>query len=221
MDPGLVQSLVAQIERTDQTTAAHTWRVVLYARALADYFAFDSEQVERITTAAALHDLGKIEIPAEVLQKPGKLTPEEYDVIKTHSELGYRRLINLGVTDELVLQFVRLHHEAIDGSGYPMGLKGDEIPIGPRYFSVIDSFDALTSLRPYRRDVGPDAAERALRELNDSVGSRYCVESVKAFEHLYRSNTISWILEYYNDRCSVPGYCGTSAGISAAVKAKR
>lgn len=221
MDPALVQSLVTQIERTDQSTAAHTWRVVLYARALAEYFAFDTEQVDRITTAAALHDLGKIEIPSEVLQKPGRLTDDEFAVIKTHSELGYRRLINLGVTDELVLQFVRHHHEAIDGSGYPLGLKGGEIPVGPRYFSVIDSFDALTSIRPYRQDVGPDAAERALRELNDSVGTRYCAESVRAFEHLYRTNTISWILDYYNDRCEVPGYCATREGLSTASSKKR
>ncbi len=218
MDPALVQSLVSQIERTDLSTAAHTWRVVLYARALAEYFAFDAEQVDRITTAAALHDLGKIDIPAAILQKPARLTPDEFETVKTHAELGYRRLINLGVTDELVLQFVRFHHEAVDGSGYPLGLRADEIPIGPRYFSVIDSFDALTSIRPYRRDVGPDAAERALRELNDAVGSRYCAESVAAFEHLYRTGALAWILEYYNDAQAVPLYCGTPTALAAAKK---
>lgn len=216
MNAELVADMVHSIERKDASTVAHTWRVVLYARAMAEAAGLRHELIERLTHGAALHDVGKLEIPDHILQKPGKLTDEEYAVIKTHSAAGHAWLRAMGETDELVLGLVRHHHERMDGTGYPDGLKGAEIPEAARYFAVIDSFDALTSVRPYRTDVGPAAAERALAELHRHREDWYCAESVDLMDRLYRSGQISWILEYCNDRCELPAFrpgAGTRPGV--------
>jgi len=205
--------MLQSIERKDATTAAHTWRVVLYTRTMAERAGLKPEFIERLTHAAALHDIGKLEIPDEILQKPGKLTDVEYAVIQTHSAAGHAWLKALGETDELVLQLVRHHHERMDGTGYPDHLQGDEIPEPARYFAVIDSFDALTSVRPYRTDVGAAAAERAIVELNSKRETWYCDESVDLLTDLYRSGAIDWILDYCNDRCELPPHRPASPGV--------
>ncbi len=201
-----MQELIRAIEIKDATTAAHSWRVVLYARALAEARGVDHATIVRITSAAAMHDVGKLDIPDEILQKPGPLTPEEFAVIKKHPVLGYDRLVGMGESDEIMLELVRHHHERLDGLGYPDGLRGSAIGLGPAMFSVIDSFDALTSVRPYRKDVGPRAAERALAELHASSGTQYCGEAVEVFDRLYRTGALDWILEYFNDSCPVPAF---------------
>jgi energy-coupling factor transport system substrate-specific component len=204
MSPDDVQSLVREIELKDLSTAAHTWRVVLYARALAEYFGVGQEAIRRITDGAALHDVGKIDIPAAILQKPGRLTDDEFEVIKQHPVLGHYRLASLGVSDEMVINLVRSHHERMDGLGYPDRLKGDQIPPAARYFAVIDTFDAMTSKRPYRAEVGHDAAERAMKELYAGIGTRYCRESVEAFDALYRKGELDYILMYCNEEGDMP-----------------
>lgn len=204
MDPDIVQALVGVLEAKDFSTAAHTWRVVLYTRALAESAGVSNELIHRLTYAAALHDVGKIDIPDEILQKPGPLTPEEFAVMKTHTTQGHERLLRMGETDELVLHLVRHHHEQWNGRGYPDGLTGEAIPMGPRFFAVVDTFDALTSVRPYRSEVGPEAAEKAIEELGHMSGSRYCTEAVDVFTTLYRRGGLGWILEYFNDTCPVP-----------------
>ncbi len=196
---------VKAIELKDSSTASHTWRVVLYARALSECFGIDRARVERISTAAALHDIGKLRIPDAILQKPGKLTDEEFGIIKTHSAHGHEMLREMGVDDQVALNLVRHHHERWDGLGYPDGLKGEDIPLGARYFAVIDTFDALTSVRPYRREVGEGAAERALEELERGVGTRYWGEAVGAFAQLYREGALQWILHYFNDEAPARG----------------
>lgn len=208
MDPGTVQGLVKQIEEKDLVTAAHTWRVVLYTRVLVEHFGGNHDQVDRASVAAALHDVGKLDIPESVLQKPGKLTPEEFDLIKTHTTLGHARLLRMGVDDAMALELVRHHHERIDGSGYPDKLSGEAISGWARYFAVVDSFDAMTSVRPYRHEVGHDAARAALRELRACIGTRYCGVCVEAFAQLYEGGELDWILENFNDRCEVPEFAG-------------
>lgn len=204
MSPEDVQRLVREIESKDLSTAAHTWRVVLYSRALAEYFGSDQSIVRRITDGAALHDVGKIAIPTEILQKPGRLTDDEFGVIKAHPVLGHERLVSLGVEDPIVLDLVRWHHERVDGLGYPDGLKMEQIPTSARYFAVIDTFDAMTSRRPYRAEVGPDAADKALAELYAGVGTRYCRECVEAFDGLYRRGELGYILMYCNEEGDLP-----------------
>ncbi len=206
MTPDVIHSLVKQLEHKDGATAAHTWRVVLYTRAMAEHFGLDPKMIERLSIAAAVHDVGKLDVPDSILKKPGPLSPAEWAVMKQHTVWGQARLRAAGIEDQLVLDFVRSHHERSDGSGYPDGLVQEQIANGPRYFSVIDSFDAMTSVRPYRAEVGVAAAEQAIRELLSERGTRYCVECVDAFVALYRTGRIGWVLEYFNDRCGLPAF---------------
>ena len=203
MTPEAVHSLVRAIEAKDMTTAAHTWRVVLYARAMAEESGISHELVARITTGAALHDIGKLDIPDEILRKPGPLTPEEFETIKTHAAKGHDRLVAMGEHDPIVLELIRHHHERWDGSGYPDGLRGEQISPGARYFAVIDSFDAMTSLRPYRCETGVRAARHAIEELQAGSGSRYWPRAVETFARLQETGRLDWISEYFNDRCEV------------------
>jgi HD-GYP domain-containing protein (c-di-GMP phosphodiesterase class II) len=214
----MVQAMVQAIEVKDLSSAAHTWRVVLYTRALAERAGIDEALLDRLTTAAALHDVGKLDIPDHILQKPGPLTDEEFGVIKTHAVLGYDRLKGMGERDPILLEFVRHHHERWDGRGYPDGLAGEAIPLGPRYFAVIDSFDAMTSVRPYRSEVGERAVQHALDELEAGKGTRYWPAAVEAFASLVRSGATAWITEYFNDRCAVHYEHGT--GVADRVRCR-
>jgi len=201
--PDLVAALVAAIELKDRSTAAHTWRVVLYTRTLAEEAKLSHDFVNRLTTAAALHDVGKIDIRDEILQKPGPLTNEEFEAMKRHTTLGHLRLKRMGETDDVILDLVRHHHERWDGLGYPDGQKGEAIPLAARYFAVVDSFDAMTSVRPYRNQTGIRAAEKAIGELRSQAGSRYFPDAVDVFGRLYETGKLNWILEYFNDSCPV------------------
>jgi len=201
--PDLVSALVHTIELKDLSTAAHTWRVVLYTRALAEEAGLTHERIAHLTTAAALHDVGKIEVPDAVLQKPGPLTPQERTIMETHAALGHERMLRMGEEDPDVLALVRSHHERLDGDGYPDRLKGDAIPLPARYFAVIDSFDAMTSIRPYRVQTGVKAAEHAIEELHAGAGAHYWPDAVHLLDRLYRAGKLSWILEYFNDSCPV------------------
>ncbi len=206
MHPDTVVELVRQIEEKDRSTAAHTWRVVLYARSMAEEIGMDGDDLRLVTHAAALHDLGKLDTPSEILQKPARLTPEEFEIVTYHPVSGYARLLDLGVNDELILDLVRYHHERWDGGGYPYHIKGEQIPVVARVFAVIDAFDAMTSVRPYRTDVGPEAAERALAEIERESGTHYWPEGARMFAELYRTGRLDFILNHFNDTAAVGGY---------------
>jgi len=206
MSPEQVQQLVAEIERKDLSTAAHTWRVVLYTRALLEEFGVEHDTIDLLTKAAALHDIGKVVIPDHILQKPGKLTDAEYEIIKLHPVVGYARMITLGVTEEPIHNLVRYHHERWDGLGYPFQATGEDIPVGARVFAVIDAFDAMTSVRPYRATLGDKAADRALVELQSGMGSRYWPQAVEAFTNLFHTGRLDYILHYFNDEVPLPAF---------------
>lgn len=199
MDPQILQALLSALELKDVATAAHTWRVTLYTRALAERFDTDADTLRRLTYAAALHDIGKIDIPESILRKPGPLTHAEFEIVKSHPARGHERLLVMGEDDEIMLDLVRHHHERWDGLGYPDGLAGEAIPMGARFFTVIDTFDALTSFRSYRQEVGADAAERALAALQEESGRRYWPPAVEEFVALYRTGQIDWIRHHFND----------------------
>jgi len=204
VDVQIVQAMVGVLEAKDLSTAAHTWRVVLYTRVLAKKAGVSADVLQRLTHAAALHDVGKIEIPEEILQKPGPLTAAEYEVMKTHAPLGHERLVRMQEEDPILLNLVRHHHERFDGLGYPDKLRGSDIPAVARYFAVVDTFDALTSHRHYRHDVGQDAAKRALVELQAGAGSRYDPDAVDLFTNLYHEGRVEPILQRFGDKSDIP-----------------
>lgn len=206
MLPEIVQAMVRLLEVKDLSTAAHTWRVVLYTRTLAEDANLDHSVISRLTYAAAMHDIGKLDIPEEILQKPGKLTDEEFAIMKTHTTLGHEHLRGMGEDDPIAVGLVRSHHERWDGKGYPDGLLGEDIPLAARYFAVVDSFDAMTSIRPYRATVGHDAAEAAMAEIKAGRGNRYSPDAVDRFARLYKAGALDWIRDHFNDTAQVPGY---------------
>jgi len=134
------------------------------------------------------------------------LTDAEFAVMKTHAALGHQALLSMGEDDPMLLNLVRHHHERFDGLGYPDGLVGEAIPVVARWFAVIDSFDAMTSVRPYRSQVGDEAARRAVVELQAGMGTRYSPEPVEAFADLYHTGQLDWILHYFNDEVPIPGW---------------
>lgn len=200
IDRTTLDALVGLIEYKDASTAAHTWRVVLYAIAVADALEIDDALMPRIAQAAALHDVGKIDIPSTILRKPGPLTNDEMLIVKRHPIIGFQRLRSLGIDDPLILDLVRYHHERWDGTGYPDGLQGEQIPLDARFFAVIDVFDALTSVRPYRKTAGPDAAPRAIEIIHQHTGTHYDPTCVEVFTDLYEASSLDWILNYFNTR---------------------
>ena len=166
----IVEMLGSVVELRDQESGEHIQRVKAYAHILAEYimnncpeYGLSEDDVEAITTASAMHDMGKIQIPDAVLQKPGRLTPEEYEIMKTHAQKGAEILENAPKSwskgfIELATEICLNHHEKWDGSGYPNGKKGNEIPISAQIVSIADCYDALTQDRVYRPALDPDKA---------------------------------------------------------------
>ena len=142
-------TLVSLVDLRDAYTGGHSGRVASYARAIGLRLGLQDAQLDNIVMAALLHDIGKIGVPDHVLLKRGKLTDEEFDHIKKHPELGWMALKNIEDFKPISL-IVLHHHERMDGVGYPGGLKGNAIPLGSRIIAVADSYDALTTDRPYR-----------------------------------------------------------------------
>jgi HD-GYP domain-containing protein (c-di-GMP phosphodiesterase class II) len=177
---GTVQISRHFTELRDCETGAHLERMSRYARlvsrALADELGLSDEFIEHVYLYAPLHDIGKVGIPDRILLKPGPLDPDEWEVMKTHTTIGHTMVDNISrdlridrLPDDWVLRNIVLHHhEALDGSGYPDGLAGEEIPLESRIVSVADVFDALTSTRPYKQAWDVDAA---VAELTRMVGA--------------------------------------------------
>lgn len=165
------------VDARDPYTYGHSRALRDYSLAIAQKLDYGSEQLEKLNIAALLHDIGKIAIPDSVLLKPGPLTEEEYEVIKTHPTLGARILEPVHfLRDSTVV--VLHHHERYDGGGYPAGLKGEEIPEGARILAVADAFDAMSSLRPYRK---PLPKETILAELAKQRGRQFDPFFLKIF----------------------------------------
>lgn len=214
MDPATVHRLVKAIEAKDLSTAAHTWRVVLYSRAMLEAVRADQPTIRAVTQGAALHDVGKIDIPSAILTKPDRLTAAEFAVIQQHPVTGYARMVAMDVEDQHILDLIRFHHERWDGLGYPYGLKDGEIPLVARYFAVIDTFDAMTSVRPYRHEVGEQAAANALVELRNGAGTRYDPDAVRLFADLFERGSLTWILNYFNDGTPIPDFTPDESAVA-------
>lgn len=175
---GAIRSLVNAIDAKDSYTCGHSDRVAEFAREISRTMGQSQSFCERIYMTGLLHDVGKIGVPDEVLQKPGRLTEEEFDTIRKHPVIGHEILRHVGEFD-YVLPGVLHHHEAVDGSGYPHGLAGDAIPFSARILAVADAWDAMTSDRPYRNGM---SSQQALRILTDGAGQQWDADCVRAFQ---------------------------------------
>lgn len=160
----VIASLAQAVEAKDGYTEAHTERVARYAVLLAATVTASESTRQALKMGGMLHDVGKIGIPEYILNKPGKLTPDEWEIMKQHPVISAKICRPLRRSNELV-PMVRHHHERLDGSGYPDGLRGDEIPIGARILAIADFYDACTSDRPYRQAMPSERAVDLLRTL--------------------------------------------------------
>jgi diguanylate cyclase (GGDEF)-like protein/putative nucleotidyltransferase with HDIG domain len=180
------ESLIRVVDAKDTYAGAHSQSVSRLVEGIARAMELDDETVEQVRLAGLLHDLGKIAIPDRILQKPGKLDPNELRTMREHAELGYRLLEGLGVSP--VDRWIRHHHEWWDGSGYPLGLAGEDIPLGSRVILVADAFDAMTSDRVYR---AAGSVPEALSELRRRCWTQFDARVVAALErHLERAGQL-------------------------------
>lgn len=166
---GTVKALATAIDNKDPYTRGHSERVSRFSIAIAERMNLPEDEIERLRISALLHDVGKIGIDDAILKKPAPLTAEEFEVMKQHPQRGYRIMSQIPAMKEF-LPGMYMHHEAIDGGGYPQGLRGDEIPMQARIISVADTFDAMTTDRPYQAAM---KLEEALTLIKKYVGKRY------------------------------------------------
>ena len=181
---GLADAIAATIDAKDGYTHHHSERVAALSRRIALEIGLSDDQQRTVQLAALLHDVGKIAVPDAILKKPGRLTAEEFAEMKKHPMQGVRILANIqGPAVAAVLPGVRYHHERWDGTGYPEGLRGDNIPLLGRLLGVADFYDAVTSARAYRPAI-PQA--EAITMIVNGAGSHFDPEIVKAVMRLYR-----------------------------------
>lgn len=188
--------LADAIELRDHYTVGHTWRVTNFSGAIAEELGWDEERKRIVEMGGVLHDLGKLAIEDAILRKPGRLTDEEMAKMRVHPERGADLMRDCGKLKPLIACCLN-HHERYDGKGYPTGLAGDDIPMEGRILAVADTFDAMTSNRPYRKGLDP---EIAIEELEKNKGTQFDPECVDAFVRAYRSGKIDHILQVYHDQ---------------------
>ncbi len=157
-------SLANAVEAKDAYTRGHVWRVSETAVALCKKMGLSEKTIKAIKLAGIIHDIGKIGVPEEILNKPGPLDPVEREIMQRHAHIGYKICLPLKKTLGIALDIIRHHHEKLDGSGFPNGLKGEEVSLGARIMAVVDIYDALVSDRPYRKAMTKQKALEILRE---------------------------------------------------------
>ena len=173
----LAEALAAALDMRERETGLHSKRVACHAPVLARRFRNDREQLRQIYRGALLHDVGKIGIPDAILLKPGPLAQAEQELMRTHPEKGHAILAGIPFLQDAA-QIVLSHEEHFDGGGYPRGLAGEAIPFGARLFALIDTLDAMTSDRPYRRGMPFEAAKAEIQRVS---GTQFDPDAVGAF----------------------------------------
>jgi HD domain len=176
----LLTQLTSSLESSDPYTHGHSRRVARHAANIAKHMGLSGGEIAKIRAAGAMHDVGKVETPTAVLHKAGRLTDEEFDIVKRHPVDGADMVATLD--DAELTAIVRHHHERLDGTGYPDGQAGNEIPLGARILAVADTFDAITSTRPYRQ---ANPHKKALDILTTEAGTQLDPNAVKAFVECY------------------------------------
>ena len=208
---GSIQMLAGAVDEKDPYTRGHSDRVTRYSLLIAKEMAQSDEFMETLRISAQLHDVGKIGIEDHILKKPGALTEEEFEVMKTHTTKGANILRPVTQLAEM-LPGIELHHEALDGRGYPYGLQGDQIPLLPRVIAVADTFDALTTNRPYQQAHTPDQALQIIKNL---AGKRLDPQAVDALLAVYGRGEIK-IQRFTIKRPIAPQSTGTPPPVVAA-----
>jgi HD-GYP domain-containing protein (c-di-GMP phosphodiesterase class II) len=174
-----IQMLAGAVDEKDPYTKGHSDRVTRYSMVIAKELALTSEEIEKIRISAQLHDVGKIGIEDRILKKPGALTPDEYEIMKQHTSKGASILRPVTMLKEMI-PGIELHHESLDGRGYPHGLKGDQVPLMPRIITVADTFDAMTTNRPYQAAMDPEYVVRIINSLANTKFDPRVVAAITA-----------------------------------------
>ncbi len=204
---GSIQMLAGAVDEKDPYTRGHSDRVTRYCLLIATEMSLPEDFIEIVRVSAQLHDVGKIGIEDRILKKPGTLTPEEFDVMKTHTTKGANILRPVAQLKDMI-PGIELHHESLDGRGYPHGLKDEDIPLLPRIIAVADTFDALTTNRPYQQAHDP---KDALRIIHSLAGKRLDPIAVAALEAIYERGEIRI------QKSSTPAPAISAPPVSAAV----
>lgn len=202
---------INSIRSADLYTYTHSLNVALYCGLIARWMRLPDQEIKDVIQAGVLHDMGKSQVPQEILNKKGKLTVEEFEAMKRHSVIGYRLVIRVPELKAEVCNAVLLHHERMDGNGYPFGLVGDEIPLYAKIIAVADVYDALTSERVYKKRITPFDTFREFQELGyDSFDPQVLLVFLENIANYYtgakvRLNTgevgeITTILPQYIDK---------------------
>jgi len=200
--------LANAIELRDHYTVGHTWRVTNFTIEVAKELGWSEEKLKEVRMGGVLHDVGKIAVDDAILRKPDRLTEEEFEKIKIHPEKGAQLLADVDFLEPLI-PYCLYHHERYDGKGYPYGLKGEEIPIEGRAVAVGDTFDAITSNRPYRKGLDP---EKAIQIIEEGKGTQFDPECADALIRCYRNGKIDRILQDYHkssERSIACPFCST------------
>jgi putative nucleotidyltransferase with HDIG domain len=199
-----IQMLAGAVDEKDPYTRGHSDRVTKYSVLIAKEMGMPEDFLEIVRVSAQLHDVGKIGIEDRILKKPGALTAEEFEIMKTHTTKGANILRPVAQLKEMI-PGIELHHESLDGRGYPRGLKGDELPVLPRIIAVADTFDALTTNRPYQQ---AHDCEDALRIIHSISGKRLDPTAVAALQTIYERGEIRVPV-------TVPMAAGVAAGVNS------
>lgn len=184
---GTVKALAAAIDGKDPYTRGHSERVARFSLAIGERMELSDEELEKLRISALLHDVGKIGIDDNILKKPAALTDEEFEVMKQHPQKGYKIMSQIPAMRDF-LPGMYMHHEMMNGKGYPQGLKGDQIPMQARIVSVADTFDAMTTDRPYQKGM---SLEDAVERVKTFIGTRYDEKVVAALVEACESGQIS------------------------------
>jgi len=191
---GTIQAIALTVEKKDPYTAGHQQRVSDLARAIGTEMRLPKQTIDGIRLAASIHDIGKNSVPADILSKPGKLSDNEFGIIKTHPEVGYEILRGIRFPWPIAKTILQ-HHERLDGSGYPRGLKGPEILIEAKIIAVADVVEAISSHRPYRPALGMNVA---IHEITKGRGTIYDAEAVDACIRLVQQKNFKFRFSSWN-----------------------
>jgi putative nucleotidyltransferase with HDIG domain len=187
----IIQAMSSTSEMRDPYTAGHQKRVRELAVAIGKEMGVAQDQLEGIRFAGIVHDIGKISIPSDILTKPGEISKMEFEVIKSHSQIGFELLSRIEFPWPIA-KIVHQHHEKLDGTGYPNGLKGDDILLEAKIIAVADVVEAMTSHRPYRPSLG---IEKALKEIQKKKNKSYDPEVVDACLNLFKQKKFEFSKE--------------------------